>query len=188
MNTKSRANGGSATLPNFWFKYEKTIPQEAKDWIYEQYLNRDTLYVYCDMSLSVEKQVMSLACSYLNNGYIKVKKQLFQPHKRLLHQNVYGEVKAVIFALKNFHNHIGRNKKVIIYSDIEDIEKMANNEVATDKPVMMKVQNELMQVYRSVCNEYKDMDISIQFLPPSKQRYNPYHKAANNAARRLLQE
>ncbi|MFZ0579491.1 MAG: hypothetical protein WAM41_18480, partial [Psychrobacillus psychrotolerans] len=56
--------------PNFWGKYEKTTPQNIKEIIYNQYYSLDTLYVYCDCSMQLENNIMSIACSYIQNGSI----------------------------------------------------------------------------------------------------------------------
>ncbi|PKC52179.1 hypothetical protein RhiirA1_482105 [Rhizophagus irregularis] len=45
---------------NFWGKYREQISKELTEFVYEQYLSSDTLYIYCDSSTRVGKLEMTI--------------------------------------------------------------------------------------------------------------------------------
>ncbi len=82
----------------FWPNYEDEVPGILKEFIYSQYYSKDTLYVYCEMSMRHDHTTMAVACSYVKDGSVTVKHTYIHPPKESYKKTVYGEIKAVIFA------------------------------------------------------------------------------------------
>ena len=176
--------------PNFWGKYEKTIPQNIKEIIYNQYYSPHTLYVYCDCSMHREENIMSIACSYIQNGSIIVKSTVIYPTNDCKGKNTYGELQAVMSGLFNFEKYMNRfTKKIVIYSDVDDIIKILNLEVNFKKvSSLMELQTNLIQLFEQKQIEYPNLLLSIEYLSKDLKTYNPFAKSAHNAARKVLQQ
>lgn len=176
--------------PNFWGKYEKTIPQNSKEMIYNQYYSLDTLYVYCDCSMQLENNIMSIACSYIRNGSIIVKSKVIYPPNDCKGKNTYGELQAVISSLSNFDKYMNSfTKEIVIYSDVDDIIKILNLEVNFKKvSSLMKLQTNLIQLLDHKQIEYPNILLSIEYLSNNLKTYNPFAKSAHNAARKIIQQ
>lgn len=176
--------------PNFWGQYEKTIPQNIKEMIYDQYYNLDTLYVYCDCSMQIEYNIMSIACSYIQNGSIMVKSNVIYPPNDCRGKNTYGELQAVMSSLFNFEKHMNQfTKKIVIYSDVDDIIKILNHKVNFKKiSSLMNLQTNLIQLFDHKRKEYPNLILSIEYLSNDLKTYNPFAKSAHNAARKILQQ
>lgn len=172
--------------PNFWGKHENNVSSEVKNEIYHQYYSTDTLYVYCDASLKMGSGEMSAACSYICNGSIIVKKQLIYPPRECYDKNIYCEIKAILFALNNFKKYLlGSCEKVVIFSDLKDIQKYLNLELLFRKnESLQRLQMDLIRLFKEKAKDTSDISISIEYL--KLKSHNPFLKSAHNAARRIL--
>ncbi|MFS0594426.1 hypothetical protein AB1L05_22900 [Cytobacillus horneckiae] len=187
MNIKSNSKR-VGKLPDFWpSKFYSEIPTDLKNWVIEQYFNQQCMSIYCDASVKQDQQVIVVACSYVANNFIQVKQQYVQPlqfHKPI--PPMYAEMKSIIFALKHFEKHIGQCTEAIIYSDVNDIERILGDEPLFKKnPALQKTRSELKMLHdnKLVTTNIK---LSIEYLPVERKRYNPFYKSAHNAAYRLI--
>lgn len=173
---------------NFWGKYEKDVPPNVKEMVYNQYLSNDTLYVYCDSSAIKELKHMTIACAYVQNGTVLVKHQIVNLPHDCWHKNIFAELKAVTFALTHFEKYMDRLcKKVIIFSDVDDIEGFVSNNITFKKNVSLKkLQSELILLFQKAKRKNPNILIEIRYLPIEEKKYNPFAKTAHNAASRLL--
>lgn len=71
MNIKSSVKRGGKT-PNFWGRAKSKLSQDFKDMIYSQYYSQETLYIYCDCSMNENGNRMSIACSFVQRGFVTV--------------------------------------------------------------------------------------------------------------------
>lgn len=186
MKTKGSTRG--VKRHNFWGKYEKDVPSCVKEMVYNQYLSNDTLFVYCDSSAIKEQKNMAIACAYVQNGSVIVKHQFVNPPRDCWHKNIYAEMKAVSFALAHYEKHMSSLcKKVIIFSDVDDIEGFVSNAITFKKNVSLKkLQSELILLFEKAKKNNPDVLIKIKYLPLKQKKYNPFAKTAHNAANRLL--
>lgn len=163
---------------------------EFKQMIYDQYYSRDILYVYCDCSMDIEQRIMSIACSYVQNGFVLVESNLIYPPDDCVGKNVYGELQAVLLGLLHFEKHLYRfSENIVIYSDIAHITNIINLKSTFKKNASLKnIQLELLQTFNQKQLEYPHINISIEYLPVKMKAYNPFAKSAHNAARKLLQK
>lgn len=185
---KSKGNIKRVSKPKFWRKGEEKVPSELKEMVYEQYYSRDTLYVYCDSSCSKVNGEMAVACTYLHNGSVIVKQQLVYAPKDVIGKNIYGELRAVIFALTHFSKYLERiYDNVKIFSDVDDIEKLLSNQIVFKHNVSLrKLHSELITLYEIKKREHPQLDIEIKYLPLYYKKHNPFMKSAHNASRKLL--
>ncbi|WP_033827769.1 hypothetical protein [Bacillus andreraoultii] len=176
--------------PNFWGDYEKNIPPKVKEMIYDQYYSLDTMFIYCDCSMQLEKNMMSAACSYLQGGSVTVKSSIIYPPNDCKGKNTYGELQAVMFGLNHFDKHMNRfTKKIVIYSDVKDINRILNRIVTFRKvSSLMKLQTSLILLFEQKQMENPNLNISIEYLSYDIKAYNPFAKSAHNAARKVLKE
>lgn len=173
---------------NFWGKREDKVPNELKEMVYEQYFSRNALYIYCDSSCSKTTTEMAVACTYLQNGSVIVKQQLVYSPRDVLGKNIYGELKAVIFALTHFSKYLGGiYENVTIFSDVDDIEKLLSNQIVfKNNNSLRKLHSELITLYEKKKRENPNLSIEIKYLPLHQKRHNPFLKASHNAAKKLL--
>ncbi|WP_188453366.1 hypothetical protein [Virgibacillus oceani] len=171
---------------NFWGEHEKNIPKEIKNEVYKQYFSNDTLYVYCDASLKMGIGEMSAACSYICNGNIIVENQLIYPARECYDNNMFCEIKAVVFALNNFKKYLQRScKNVIIFSDLKDIQKYLKRELSFRRNTFLqKLQIDMIRLYKEKEMNNTDVSISVKYL--EQKKHNPFAKSAHNAARKIL--
>jgi hypothetical protein len=179
-----RAKGSSKRVvkPNFWKGYEDKVPIELKELVYEQYLSQD-LFVYCDASQKRDYTQQSIACTYVQNTSIVVKQRFVYLPRDCINQIFYGEMEAVMFALKHFSkNMMASCKNVIIFSDILTIEQLITGEATFKNPSLKKLQKEMVFFYQIVKKQYPNLCIEIKHLCPLNKKYNPFHNASHNAA------
>ena len=163
---------------------------QFKEMIYDQYYSHHTLYVYCDCSMDIEQRIMSIACSYVQNGFVLVDSNLIYPPDDCVAKSVYGELQAVLFVLLHFEKQLYRfSENVVIYSDIAHIIDIINLKSTFKKTTSLtNLQLELLQTFNQKQPEYPHVNISIEYLPVKMKAYNPFAKSAHNAARKLLQK
>ncbi|MQR94192.1 hypothetical protein [Fictibacillus phosphorivorans] len=184
---KEKGSVKKAGFPVFWAKHEKNVPEKLKEMIYHQYFSRDILYIYCDMSMIVNYSTMTIACSYVSNGNVQVKQQYVYPPQDSINKNIYGEIKAVIFALTHFEKYIGNCTNVIIYSDVKAIEAFLKKDSSFKKGTsLLKLQNEMLLIYERARSKHPQKTITIQYLIPEQKTFNPFYRSAHNAAKNLL--
>ena len=176
--------------PNFWGKYEREVPETMKEVIYNQYYSHETIYIYiyCDCSMDKEKNMMAIASSYIQDGFITVKSTVIYPPNDCLGKNIYGELHAVISCLNNFEKYMNNFiKRIVIFSDVNDIIKIINQQVTFRKvSSLKKLQNKLIQLFENKLIE--NPSLTIKYLPTELKSHNPFLKSAHNAARKMLQK
>ncbi|WP_110114477.1 RNase H family protein [Bacillus sp. CGMCC 1.16541] len=186
---KAKGNVKRVGKVNFWRGREHRIPVEIKEVVLQQYYSIDALYVYCDSSCRTEgSKEMAVACTYVTNGSVIVKQYSFYPPYDCIGKNIYGELKAIMFGIKHFQKHMGKNvKNVVIYSDVNNIEQLISKEVIFRKnETLSKLQSELISLYEAKKKEYCQITISIQYLSTHQKKHNPFMKASHNACYTLL--
>ncbi|WP_349409378.1 hypothetical protein [Pseudalkalibacillus sp. SCS-8] len=183
---KPKGNLKRMKKPDFWPKYGAKVPSKIKEQIYQQYYSRDTLYVYCDMSMLAGNSSMAVACSYVSNASVIVKRQFVYPLKDSLMVNLYGELKAVTFALTHFEKYIGFNQNVVIYSDVNYIDEVIKEGMNFKKrPSLRKAQEELSVLYKTQQRNHPGL-ITVEYLPSDLKSFNPFYKSAHNAAKKMF--
>lgn len=176
--------------PNFWGIYEKEIPDSVKELIYHQYYSFETLYVYCDCSMQIETNLMSIGNSYVHNGFVIVESNVIYPPKDCEGKNVYGELQSIISSLYNFETHLKRFiKNIVIYSDVNNISDILTYKSNFKKVVSLSnIQEELIQLFENKQIQNPNLKISIKYLPKALRANNPFAKSAHNAARKILKK
>jgi hypothetical protein len=176
----------------FWHKkYIDNVPDDMKEMVYQQCFCHDSLYIYCDMSMDVDRKMMSVACSYVSNGKVIVKHQLVYPPHDCLNRNIFGEIKAIIFALTHFEKYMDEKttgiKNVVVLSDINFVEELLLHKPYFRKNSSLnKIQSDMKLLYRKMQIKYPSKNISIKYLQKGQKSYNPFYKSAHNAAKSLL--
>lgn len=175
-------------LPNFWpNKYHSNIPENMKMWVYDQYFSQQVLSVYCDASIKHDQSVIGIACSYVANGSVIVKRKFIKPpscYKSV--PPIYAEMKSLIFALTHFEEHVYQCNDVIIYSDVNHIDRILTNDKMFKKHLRLQAdRKELKSLYNQKKNSFK-IRLSIRYLPKSKKKFNPFYKSAHNAANKVI--
>lgn len=182
---KAKGNTKRAGQLNFWGKYHEKVPVEQKEWIYTQYFSKENLNVYTDMSMRQDNGLMAVACSYVKEGTILVKHQLVHPPADCYKKNVYGEMKAVEFALLHFEKYIGVGSSVVIYSDINNINGIIDQSIRfKSNSSLSNLQGKLVMLYQKKNEQYPNL--TIQYLSAEQKTHNPFLKASHNASRKLL--
>ncbi|WP_175639267.1 RNase H family protein [Metabacillus schmidteae] len=186
MNSKSRSSNAQVGKLNFWGKYAHRIQEDKKEWIYEQYLSNDVLYIYCDTSIATEKGKGAIACTYVMNGKIIVKSQLVYLPNKMKSSNIYGELKALNFALSHFHKYIGTGSEVVIYSDVSTIGFIMEDVFELKEDELEKIKKETHRMYLQIIQSNVNLNLSIKYLVKDLQTHNSFYKSAHNTARKLL--
>ncbi|HAF0292579.1 TPA: hypothetical protein G9C53_004984 [Salmonella enterica subsp. enterica serovar Typhimurium var. 5-] len=155
---------------NFWGRYKNQVSEELKNMIYEQYLGHD-LHIYCDSSLNKTTNQMSVACCYVGFGQIFVKQQYVYQPKDCTTKNIYGEIKAILFGLTHFEKYkMPGCKKVVFYSDVDDIEGFLHNEINFKRnESLKKLQSELILHYQKVRRTNPNIEIDVKYLKKKRK-------------------
>lgn len=120
-------------------------------------------------------------------GSVLVKHQYVHPPKECHEKNIFGEIKAIMFALTHCGKFIGDCTSVIIYSDIREIEKILSKEITFKKSgALRELQNNLIILYRKIISENPTKQVKIYYLYEEIKRHNPFYKSAHNAAKKLI--
>lgn len=165
------------------------MPGELKEFVYNQYFDNNTLYIYCDGSASTEMREMAVAVSLLEKGTVTVKQQFIFPPEECYHKPIYAEIKAIFFALSIFKKLMrGYCEQVIIYSDVINIEEYLNNEKTFRNKSLKNLQIKLIEIYQQVKSENRHLSLDIKYLTVRKKLYNPFMKSAHNAAKEMLRK
>ncbi|MFT9494594.1 MULTISPECIES: hypothetical protein [Bacillota] len=184
---KPKGNSKYVGKPKFWPKNEDKVPSEIKEMIFQQYYSRDTLFIYCDMSMKHNYPTMAVACSYIKDSLVQVKQQYVHPPRESVSKNIYGELKAILFALTHFEKYIGDCSTIIFYSDVRDIEKFLTKEIVFKKnDSLSQLQEEIHLMFRKIKNKHTNKNITVCYLSHELRKYNPFYKSAHNAAKRML--
>lgn len=183
-----KGNLKRVTKPRFWGERESQISEELKEMIFEQYLSYDSLACYCDCSVSRDLSQMACACTYVGNGSIIVKQQYAYPPKDCVDKPIYGELKALIFALTNFEKYMMPGcEKVTFYSDVDDIEGFLHNKITFKRNASLKkLQSELILLYQRIQKMHPNIRIDVRYLQPFEKVNNPFHRSSHNAVKRML--
>ncbi|MEC1759854.1 hypothetical protein [Schinkia azotoformans] len=172
---------------NFWGNHESKVSDELKTMIYEQYFSND-LHIYCDCSFDSDLSQMAVGCTYVRSCRIIVKQQYVYPPIDCTTGPMYGEIKAILFGLTHFEKYIMPDcKKVVLYSDVDDIEGLLENKITFKRNASLKkLQSELINLYQKTKKLNPNKDIEIKYLARDVKIYNPFHRSAHNAANRML--
>lgn len=184
MKAKSSPKG--VRQIEFWKGYEEIVSPAVKQLTYQHYYSQDTLHVYCDTSTQPERSTMAVACSYVRNTNVTVKVKYVYPTRDVANKNIFGELQALLFALKHVHQYEGSCTSIMLYSDVHNVEELLTKQACFQHPTLQKVQNELIASYRQKQSHYLQKDIRIVYLSSDLRKHNPFHKSAHNAAKRLL--
>jgi len=185
---KFKGNTRRASKPNFWRGYEEVVPNNLKEMIYDQYLSFNTLSIYCDSSSRPERNEMTVACTYVQNGLVIVKQKIIYPPRDCLNKNIYGELSAVMFGFAHFKKHMQMGStNVVIYSDVNQIEGFVNNQNTFKKNLSLKkLQNEMIAQYETVSRMNPEITIKVKYLQPNLKKHNPFARSSHNACKQLL--
>lgn len=185
---KFKGNTKRVGKPNFWKGYDHKVSKELKKLVLDQYLNTETLFVYCDMSASKLQREMSVACTYLMSGNVVIKIQYVYPPEECVDKEIYGELKALIFGLSHFEKYLlPQCNSVIFFSDVANIEGLLMNEITFKKnKSLRKLQIELIMLYEKVKMKNTNRIIEIRYLPLQYKVHNPFYKSSHNAAYKML--
>ncbi|MDQ0414989.1 hypothetical protein [Mesobacillus stamsii] len=181
---KSKGNSKRVEDLNFWTGFEDNVPQEIRDLIFEQYLGED-LYVYCDAS--IKNRLQSVACIFVHNASTVLIKKMVYPPPDCLDKSFFGEMGAVVYALKNFSKHMMPScKSVTICSDVSSMEQWVDGRASFKNHNLQKMQNEMILLYEKVKLQNPDISIEVKYLLEEHKNYHPFYKAVHNAARSVL--
>lgn len=186
IGLRGKNNSKRADLPNFWNnKFTAEVDNVFKDWIYDQYLSSSELTVYADASYSPEKSLTGVACSYVMNGMVTVKTKMIYTRRDLMKFNQFGELEAILFALEHFDKYKDNSTSVIIYSDQMDALEFLEMENVFNNPLLRKAQKEQHKAFQTYRNKMINNNVSITLLPIEKKKFNPFHRAAHNASKKI---
>ncbi|WP_442598114.1 hypothetical protein [Neobacillus sp. D3-1R] len=184
---KAKGNTKRLIKTNFWEGYEEKVPKELKEMIFEQYLSNDTLFIYCDASGKLHCQEMSVACSYVQGASVIVKQKFVYLPTDCINKNIYGEMQSIFFTLIHFTKYMMPGcKSVIIFSDVNEIENILNNQKKFENLSLRKAQSELILLYHKAKKQNPNISIEIKYLPTEQKLYNPFYRASHNAAYDML--
>ncbi|MCM3387278.1 hypothetical protein M3649_03915 [Ureibacillus chungkukjangi] len=183
---KNKGDNKYVQKPNFWGEFEANIPINVKEFVYEQYNEVETLYVYCDGSLKRGDSRASVGVSYIGNASVYSKGKLVYLERSITSMNVAAELYAIIFGLDNFEKYITPNtKNILIYSDLRDIENVLLDDFQYQRDEINKIREEMIN---KIKNHKSKLPIEIKYLERFYRYGNPFYKSAHNTASKLLKQ
>jgi hypothetical protein len=172
-----------------WLSRNKKRPaekrmNEMKDLLWDI----ETVRVYCDCSISQDMKVAGLAATYIGFGSSLVKSK--KHYSLVPMSSLENELRAIIFSLEELSAHLSKKeaemqspKKVLIYSDLAQINDGLSGEIWGKKPNLKMLINEILEKQNDLSN---GILVDIVYLESSEQKYNPYYSSAHNAARKII--
>jgi len=174
-------------MPNFWgyLTDKTTLDDSFKDWIYHQYLSKEELSIYCKSNRS-SHGTMGIGVAYVQAGSVIVKRKYVYPPASCSSIVVYGELKALEFAISNFSKHRHSSSSIIrIYSNIDYIDRLMDGNISFKRRCLEEAKKHLLSVYKQTISQHHNMSLEIDFLEKNRKSHNPFYVSAHNASRTL---
>jgi hypothetical protein len=164
----------------------KIPTNERKKEIEQIYFDTQILRIYVDASELRYQGIFGLGVTFVGAGEIKVKsKKIYNVKSR--RQIWFGETMAICYALEliplvftAFEENIN---EINIFSDLKMLQTLDESNNKTSLFIKEQMESPLMNLYRILDN---DLTVRVQYLENADKRFNPYYKAAHNAARKAI--
>lgn len=164
-------------------------PLSAKARAKEMVEDEEVLKVFVDASELDFQGIFGLGVCFVGQGSVKVisKKHYNQMMKT---HNVYAELKSISFAIEELDKIIANTlitpSSVKIFSDCVIVDKLRDNRKLTRNSSFNEIGNKIVALCRIFEGKYETIDINLITMNSDIKRYNPFYKAAHNAARKAL--
>lgn len=165
---------------------EKTPTKEAKERAEKWLFDNETLRVFVDASEFNYEGIFRLGVCFVGQGETNVKTKKHY-NSALKTNSIYAEVAAIDYALdllkKVMCNCLDEPLRVVIYSDWVGINSLESKPELTRHPAI----NELAEQIKKKKYQFNSItELEISYMDKGLKRYNPYYRAAHNAARKLF--
>lgn len=172
----------------FLLNQKKEPTKDRRKEIEDFRFDNKTFRVYTDSSELQQQGIFGLSFTCVGNGTVIVKSKKYY-NKEFRGKNVYAEVMAIAFAIKEMINilrgFIDLPKEVIIYSDLNWIEELEKTKWARNPQKKQFVESIQIATERFK-QEYPDTKLKISYADKGEKSYNPYYASSHNASRKIL--
>lgn len=152
-------------------------------------LDTETFRVYTDASELEKKGIFGLAFACVGNGGVIVRSKKYY-NQGICGKNPFAEIAAVSFAIQELtdikQSEYNDIEDAYILSDINWIDNYENSKWSRD-PDKSDFIKSITANKRTFEKQFPDVQLSISYIGEDK-RYNPFYKAAHNAARKILKD
>lgn len=151
--------------------------------------DEDEVKVFVDASELDFKGVFGLGICFVGQGNVIVKSKKHYNQKMKTH-NVYGELQSIAFAIRELDDLIIKKKnhsfKLEIFSDCTIVDQLRGSNKLTRNTAINEVANGVVSLWDDFINKNEMINLQVTTMKADLKRYNPFYKAAHNAARRIL--
>lgn len=164
-------------------------PDDAKQKAEEMVYDEKVLRIFVDASELKFQGIFGLGVCFVGQGevIVKSKKQYNQSMKT---QIVYAELSAIVFALEQLINMLQETSKtlshIIIFSDLTLVEQLNMTSDLTNNQSINLIANQIRNLWGEFPKYQYGGKLEVQSMKQDFKKYNPFYKAAHNAARKII--
>jgi ribonuclease HI len=151
--------------------------------------DEDVLRVFVDTSEIENQGIFGLGVCFVGQGEVIIKSKKYY-NLSIRKQNQFAELIAIIFALEQLNTLLKQHSfipsEVIVYSDLILIDKLSEPNKLTKNELINELIYQINEQRQYILSSYPNININIVSMKKSDKRYNPFYKAAHNAARKII--
>lgn len=164
-------------------------PEAAKIRAKRMVDDNDVIKVFVDASELNFQGTFGLGVCIVGQGDVKVRSKKHYNMAMKTHI-VYGELQSIAFALMELEKLVADKKitpyKIEIFSDCVIVDSLKMENKLTSIESINTIAMEVVSLWDAFEQEYAEINIQIETMKIELKRYNPFYKAAHNAARKAL--
>ncbi|MGM7724092.1 hypothetical protein [Metabacillus sp. Hm71] len=162
---------------------------EAKQRAEDMILDEDVLRVFVDASELKSQGIFGLGLCFVGQGSVIVKsKKLY--NQSMKKQIIFAELSAIEFALEQisilYKEKDNTLPEIIIYSDITLVEQLSGTSAITKNQEINLKANRVRNLWEAFLEFQPGIKLQIKNMKQEMKKFNPYYKAAHNAARSVI--
>lgn len=167
------------------------IPPEKKKELNYMLHDKEVISVFTDCSSmpNQDKYILGLGVSFIGYSDIKVRSRKIASEQQTA--TIYGELKAVTFAiqclpqvLERYRTLMIKPRKVIIYTDCDHIQKI-HDLLHSSNDIMKEAMEEVIITKNNFNQTNSSYMLELKYLGDHK-KHHLYHRMAHSAARKIL--
>ncbi|MBF0709385.1 hypothetical protein IQ283_22570 [Alkalihalobacillus hwajinpoensis] len=164
-------------------------PEEAKIRAKNMVDDETVIKVFVDASELNFQGVFGLGICIVGQGDVKVRSKKHY-NKIMKTHIVYAELQSIALAIKELDKLVINKKitpvKIEVYSDCVIVDRLKVDNKLTSIDMINEVATEVLFLWEDFEQKHKSISLQIETMSGDLKRYNPFYKAAHNAARKSL--
>lgn len=179
----------SVNTKQYLIKDSVKPPEAAKIRAKKMVDDNDVIKVFVDASELNFQGTFGLGVCIVGQGDVKVRSKKHYNMAMKTHI-VYAELQSIALAIRELNKLVINKKitpvKIEIYSDCVIVDRLKVDNKLTSIEMINEVATEVLFLWEDFEQKHKSISLQIETMNGDLKRYNPFYKAAHNAARKSL--